>query len=297
MATQQNLTRTLKLIRLLKQRPGKTLTQLAQILDCDPRHARRYMEALEEAGYCIDKEGKRPPRFYIFEDERKQQANFTEEEAQLLQLALAALPDTNPLLAPLRQKIYRHSTLLPLAKSLADQHQGQVVAQLAQAIRDRRQVQLLRYYSANSNSVSDRLIEPHGFSDHYTQLTAYEPESDTVKTFKIQRIEDVDLLETAQTRPPTEVPTDPFDWPGDPVGIALQLTQMAHRLLIEEHPLTQPDIRPNPTDELFPHTYTGTVRSWVGVGRFVLGLPGQVKIESPTNFRAYVRGRINEFSP
>lgn len=143
------------------------------------------MEALEEAGYCIDKEGKRPPRFYIFEDERKQQANFTEEEAQLLQLALAALPDTNPLLTPLRQKIYRHSTLLPLAKSLTDQHQGQVVAQLAQAIRDRRQVQLLRYYSANSNSVSDQLIEPHGSSDHYTQLTAYEPESDTVKTFKI----------------------------------------------------------------------------------------------------------------
>lgn len=255
------------------------------------------MEALEEAGYCIDKEGKRPPRFYIFEDERKQQANFTEEEAQLLQLALAALPDSNPLLSPLRQKIYQHSTLLPLANNLADQHQSQVVAQLAQAIRDRRQVQLLRYYSANSNSVSDRLIEPHGFSDHYTQLTAYEPESDTVKTFKIQRVEAVEILEIAQTRPPAEVPTDPFDWPGDPVRIALRLTQMAHRLLIEEHPLTRPDIQLNPTDELFPYIYTGTVRSWVGVGRFVLGLPGQVRIESPAEFRAYVEGRINEFSP
>lgn len=78
MAAQQNLICTLKLIRLLKQRPGKTLAQLAQILDCDPRHARRYMDTLEEAGFIIDKEGKRPPRFYLFEDERRQQAEFTE---------------------------------------------------------------------------------------------------------------------------------------------------------------------------------------------------------------------------
>lgn len=297
MATQQNLTRILKLIRLLKQRPGKTLAQLAQILDCNPRHVRRYMETLEGAGYCVDKEGKRPPRFYIFEDERKQQANFTEEEAQLLQLALAALPDSNPLLAPLRQKIYRQSTLHPLANNLADLHQSRVVTQLAQAIRDRQQVQLRRYYSANSNTVSDRLVEPYSFSDHYTQLTAYEPESDTVKTFKIQRIEYVDLLETAQTRPPAEVPTDPFDWPGDSVRVSLRLTRMAHRLLVEEHVLTQPDIKPNPADETFPYTYTGEVRSWVGVGRFILGLPGEVKVESPDELRAYLRGRINEFAP
>lgn len=194
MASQQNLTRTLKLIRLLKQRPGKTLNQLAQILECDPRHARRYMDALEAVGFDIDSEGKRPPRFFLFEDERRQQADFTEEEAQLLRQALVALPDTNPLLAPLREKIYQHSTLLPLANQLVDQHQSEVVARLAEAIRNRRQVNLLRYYSANSNTISNRLVEPHGFSESFTQLTAYEPESDTVKTFKTQRIDDVAVL-------------------------------------------------------------------------------------------------------
>ena len=297
MAAQQNLTRTLKLIRLLKQRPGKTLAQLAQILDCNPRHARRFMETLEEAGFIIDKEGKRPPRFYLFEDERRQQAEFTEEEAQLLQLALATISDTNPLLAPLRQKIYQHSTLLPLVDGLIDQHQSQVVARLAEAIRDRRQVHLLRYYSANSNTIDDRLVEPYGFSENFAQLTAYEPASNTVKTFKTQRIEDVDLLDTAQTKPPTEVPTDPFGWPGNLIHISLRLTRMAHRLLIEEHPLTQPDIRPDPTDEMFPYAYKGEIRSWKGIGRFVLGLPGQVKVDGPEEFRMYLRGRISEFSP
>lgn len=295
MAAQQNLTRTLKLIRLLKQRPGKTLTQLAQILECDPRHARRYMEALEAVGFDIDSEGKRPPRFFLFEDESRQQADFTEEEAQLLRQALVALSDTNPLLAPLREKIYQHSTLLPLANQLVDQHQSEVVARLAEAIRNRRQVNLLRYYSANSNTISNRLVEPHGFSESFTQLTAYEPESDTVKTFKTQRIDDVAVLETPQTNPPAEVLTDPFDWPGDPVSISLRLTQMAHRLLIEERPLTRPDIRPNPLDSVFPYRYTGEVRSWVGIGRFILGIPGQVKIDSPDEFRAYIKKRVEEF--
>lgn len=174
MAAQQNLTRTLKLIRLLKQRPGKSLAQLAQILECDPRHARRFMNALEEAGFIIDKEGQRPPRFYLFEDERRQQVDFTEEEAQLLRVALATIADTHPLLAPLRQKIYNHSTLLPLANDLVDQHQSQVVTRLAEAIRDRRQARILQYHSVNSHSIRDRLVEPYSFTENYTRLTAYE---------------------------------------------------------------------------------------------------------------------------
>jgi proteasome accessory factor C len=77
MAAQQNLLRALKLIRLLKQRPGKTLPQLAQLLDCDPRHARRFLDTLEEVGFFVEKEGSRPPRFFLFEDERRKQAELT----------------------------------------------------------------------------------------------------------------------------------------------------------------------------------------------------------------------------
>lgn len=296
MAAQQNLTRTLKLIRLLKQRPGKTLAQLAQLLDCSPRHARRFIEALEASGFIIDKEGKQPPRFYLFEDERRYQADFTEEEAQLLQEALATFSTSNLLVPPLRQKIYQHSTLMPIANGLVDQHQGQVVAQLAGAIRDRRQVRLLRYHSINSNSINDRLVEPYGFSENYTRLTAYEPVSDTVKTFKTQRIEDVLLLKTPQTNPPSEVLTDPFDWPGEPRNVKLRLTYQAYHLLTEEHPLTRPDLMKQPDDENYPYVYVGTVRSWVGIGRFVLGLPGQVQVDSPDAFRDYLRGRIGELS-
>ncbi|SOD88389.1 helix-turn-helix transcriptional regulator [Spirosoma fluviale] len=296
MAAQQNLTRTLKLIRLLKQRPGKTLGQLAQLLECSPRHARRFMDALEEAGFIIDSEGKRPPRFYLYEDERRQRANFTEEEAQLLQEALASIASINPLLAPLRQKIYQYSTLLPIANGLVDQHQSHVVAQLAEAIRDRRQVRLLRYHSINSNSISDRLVEPYSFSENFTRLTAFEPESNTVKTFKTQRIEDVLILDLAQENPPSEILTDPFDWPGEPRNVSVRLTYQAYHLLTEEFPVTRLDITPNPDDTTFQYRYEGTVNSWIGIGRFVLGLPGQVQVDGPEAFRAYLRGRVGEVS-
>jgi proteasome accessory factor C len=39
---------------------------------------------------------------------------------------------------PLREKIYQHSTLLPLANQLIDQYQSELVARLAEAIRNRR---------------------------------------------------------------------------------------------------------------------------------------------------------------
>ncbi|ADB41974.1 helix-turn-helix transcriptional regulator [Spirosoma linguale] len=295
MAAQQNLTRTLKLIRLLKQRPGKTLSQLAQLLECSHRHARRFMESLEEAGFIIDSEGKRPPRFYLYEDERRQQADFTEEEAQLLQEALSSISGINPLLAPLRQKIYQHSTLLPLANGLIDQHQSQVVARLAEAIRDRRQVWLLRYHSINSNSISDRLVEPYSFSENYTILTAYEPESETTKTFKTQRIEDVSLLDSPQENPPSEVLTDPFGWPGEQKEVSLRLTYQAYHLLREEYPATRPELTHIADDAPFSYTYTGDVRSWIGLGRFVLGLPGEIKVDGPEEFREYLRGRVGDY--
>jgi proteasome accessory factor C len=288
--------RFLKLIRLLKGRPGKTLAQLGTLLGCSSRNARRYVNALEEAGFLIDSIGKRPPRYFLAEDERREQARFTEEEAQLVQVALANVPDGNLLLGTLRQKIYEQSLLFPLAERLVELHKGQIVAQLHEAIRERRQVRLLRYNSLNSGTISDRLVEPHSFSDDFAQLTAYDPEAGRAKTFNTVRIDDVEALDSPQEHPPTEAPVDAFRWPGEPVRITLSLTQTAHRLMLEDHPFTRPDLHHVPTDVAFPYRFAGYVRSWVGVGRFVLGQPGQVRIDdAPESFRTYLRGRVAEF--
>lgn len=84
------------------------------------------------------------------------------------------MPDSNPLLAVLRQKIYLHSTLLPLTDGLINLRQGRVVGLLAEAIRDRRQVRLLRYYSMHSNTISDQTGRTVRIQDDFSQITVYE---------------------------------------------------------------------------------------------------------------------------
>ena len=56
------------------------------------------------------------------------------------------------------------------------------------------QVILSKYQSASTESVSDRLVEPVGFSSNFESITAFEIESGLNKFFKIERIGDVHIL-------------------------------------------------------------------------------------------------------
>ena len=190
MIAQQKLLRVFKLIRLLKQPPGRTISQLAQSLDIDRRSVYRYIQFLEEVGYCVDSDPV-SKRYFLFEPETPGKATFTEEEAEVLLLALGSVALSNPLAGSIRQKLFLSSTLVPLADGLMDIHQGQIVQKLAGALRDGYQVRLVRYQSPNSNTSADRVVEPLSFSDDYATLNAYEPASGKAKTFKTRRIDDV----------------------------------------------------------------------------------------------------------
>jgi proteasome accessory factor C len=294
MVPQQKLLRVFKLIRLLKQRPGKTVDQLAQFLENDKRTVYRYLKLLDEIGYEVDKKGD-PLRYFLFEDETRQQPRFTEDEAQLLRHALAGVVPTHPLLTSIRQKLFLSSTLLPLADGLVDIHQGQIVERLAEALRDGRQVRLVGYQSPNSNTVADRLVEPLSFTDDFSTLNAYEPVAAQEKTFKIRRIGDVEVRDTVcQYRGPGE-PLDLFGLAGpELLPVTLHLKARAYRLLIEDYPPAKAYIRKR-EDHVFPYEFVATVRDWRGLGRFYLGMPGEVKVIEPEDFRVYLRGRIEEF--
>ena len=54
---------------------------------------------------------------------------------------------------------------------------------------------LLKYQSASTESVTDRLVEPVGFSSNFDSITAFEVESGLNKFFKIERIGDVQILD------------------------------------------------------------------------------------------------------
>lgn len=295
MVAQQKLLRVFKLIRLLKQRPGRTIPQLAQSLGIDKRSVYRYVAFLEEIGYLIDSDLV-TKRYYLFEEETAGRLTFTEEESEVLCQALANVPASHPLLGSIRQKLFLASSLIPIGDGLIDVHQGQVVQHLAEALRDRRQIKLLGYQSPNSNTTADRLVEPLSFSDDYATLNAFEPASGKVKTFKTRRVDDVIILDTPKIYKAGEDALDLFGWSGPELfSVLLTLTNRAYRLLIEDYQPVRKYTGKRINDR-FPYFFEGDVHDFRGIGRFILGLPGEVQVEEPGELKTYLRERVREFT-
>jgi len=289
MTEQQKLLRLFKLIRLLKQRPGKTIHQLAQSLGITVRTMYRYLVLLEEVGYEIDKKGE-PAR------ETWQKPLFTEDESELLRRAIAGVPASHALLPGIRQKLFMSSTLLPLADGLMDIHQAQLLEHLAKAIDSGHQVSLVRYQSTNSNTVTDRIVEPLSFTDDYNVLVAFEPAAEKEKTFKIRRMEEAVILDTPCTYRGAGVIPDLFDWAGpEKIMVELALTNRAYHLLIEDFPPARAFTGRREGDAEFPYFFKGEVLGFQGIGRYVLSLPGEIRVIEPEDFRAYLKGRVEQF--
>lgn len=139
---QAKLYRVLSLIRLLKQRPGYTVQQLARHFECDKRTVYRYLNLLADLGYLLDEDEQH--RKFIFEAEPEQRAFFTAEETSLLRQALTTVEAESPLRESLRRKLYLTSELIPLADELLDVHQARVVQRLGEALRLNRRARLRR---------------------------------------------------------------------------------------------------------------------------------------------------------
>jgi len=296
MIAQAKLLRVFKLIRLLNQHPGRTIHQLVDLLDMSERTVYRYIELLDSIGYCIDSDPT-TKRYFLFGQDAPRPNSFTEEETDLLRHLLSATPGPNPVLASIRQKLFLSSTLIPLADGLVDLHRSVLVSELVEAIRNRTQVWLIRYHSANSNSITDRLVEPLELTDNFSSLEAYEPASGTTKTFKVSRIEQVERTEAVCAYVAADPVNDLFNWSGPTwMAVSLNLTDRAYRLLIEDYPATEPDTVKRAGEPLYRYGWRGVVRDWRGIGRFVLGLPGEIQVEAPDEFRRYLHSRVAEFS-
>lgn len=291
MIAQQKLLRVFRLIRLLKQ--PHTVTQLAKVLETNTRTVYRYLELLGEIGYIIDSKPD-TNHYFLFEAEPTTRPTLTSEETVELTKLLATLPATHALATSIRRKLYLSSELVPLADELHDRHLGRVIDRVTQAIRQQQQIRLLGYQSTNSNSVTDRQVEPLVFTDDYSLLWAYDPADGERKSFKTSRIEDVEVLPLPCTQAVAEPPLDAFDWSGpEPMVVVMHLSLRAYRLLYEERPQARAFLTPQP-DNAFPYVFRGEVYSYVGIGQFILGLPGEIKVQEPEGLRSYLEKRVRE---
>ena len=268
------------MISLLSSPPAKTISSLASSIDITERSVYRYIDLLEAIGFTIEKDTTK--HYFITHSEHNIKEIFTLEEADLIRQIIVSQGNKSPLAEGILRKLYINTEINLGVKHLINAHLSGHINKLSEAIATNTQVILKQYFSLNSETVSDRTVEPIGFTDNYKSLMAYEVDSGKNKYFNIERITQVVLA----SNPIVFLDQHEFQKPdifgfapnsnGEIHEIHLQMTMKAYLLLKEEYPLAFPYIKAVKGD--FPYELIATVNNLKPIVRFCNGLKNDVRI-------------------
>ena len=246
MLNQHKILRVLQLISYLEQSPSKTISHLAQLLDSTERTVYRYFDLIRECGFDLQRDEFN--RFFIV-DERSNGVRFTDEEATFLKELVLTYGKENKLKDSVLTKVYLGSEIPMVASHLVNAKNSKVIERLALSMGNKEQVYLRKYQSINSGTISDRLIEPFGFTDNYTTVMAFEISSKKNKTLHIDRIGYVAFAGKPFKNSKRFEKQTPdvfgFSHSGNTYPIQLELDLKQVLLLKEQYPLTAPFIHYN----------------------------------------------------
>ena len=286
---QAKLLRLFQIIAVLKSGHW-TIQQLADRFDTSGRTIYRYLNLLETVEFLIEKDFENR-YFIITSDDDPTQAVFSVEEMRLMKKLIADGTHDNPLKNLLLKKLSLNSEIDSMPRLFLKQRIGKFVEDIAQSIRNKQQLILMSYHSANSNEIRDRLVEPIHFGDNYQSVVALDTRDKVCKHFKLDRIGS--LMAGPSPYQFEELHkknlSDIFGMSGDSsTMIVLQLTLRAYLLLREEFPLSIPYI----TQADDGYVFNGPVSSFEGPSRFVLGLIDEIAAVSPDSLRNFIDDKI-----
>lgn len=287
---QQKILRVFKLINLLQGNIGKPVHRLAELLETDERTIYRYFKLLEALGFEVIKEFSK----YKIKDRPGNQpamtySTFSQEESFWLKGLIESQGKGNLLRDSLLQKLQLRSEVKQGTEQLFKANLGRFVDQIGQGISGKKQIWLKDYYSLSSDTVSDRLVEPVGFSGDYESIHAFELESKSMKVFKIERIGDVVIgSESWKFESRHELPEQAlFGFSGKrKFTVRLKLSKKAYQLMLEEHPNALPFMSIKNRNQYY---FQGEIPQLPGLARFILGLPGEIKVEEGEEMKAYLK--------
>lgn len=287
---QARLLKLFQIIAVLKS-GHCTIRQLAQRFDSSERTIYRYLTLLEEANFLIEQDFQNR-YFIVTSDDDPSQAQFSLEEIKLMRKLIQGGASDNPLKNALLKKLALNSELDSMPRLFVKARLGRFVDQLADSIRNKKQVVLKNYHSANSNEVRDRLVEPIHFGDNYQSIMALDTHDQVCKQFKLDRIGEVVELEKsfAFESQHTNTTTDIFSFSGDSNSwITLRLSMRAYLLLREEFPLSIPYVEKKEDH----YQFHGPVASFEGIGRFVMGLLDEIQVIGTVAFIDFIKSKLS----
>lgn len=286
--TEKAVYRVFKLIRLLNSTPRRTVKQLAPVVGASESAIYRDLELLERLGYIVDKD-EHNRKFLQFQFQKGSQTVLEPDELFFLQDHLQQTAGDSPQAQAILHKFDLNLSMIPLADALPQLHTTRILQLIRTGIETHSCLLLKNYQSLSSGTSSDRRIEPLEITEDYRYLIGWDLDKDRQSQFKIARITDIHFLDQKVQPQRVASPTDLFGLTGDKwMDVKLKLSNLAHHLLVEEFTHSRPYIKRR-RDGVF---FEGQVRNWKGIGRFVLGLPGEIEVVQPEAFREYLRERV-----
>ena len=292
---QQKILRVFKLINLLQSNIGKPVHKLAELLETDERTIYRYFKLLEALGFEVVKEfSKYKIQLRQGVDQTLHYGTFSQEESQWLRSMIESQGKGNLLHDSIIKKLDVRSEVKQGTEQLFKANLGRMVDEIGRGIQQKVQVWLKDYYSLSSDTTSDRLVEPAAFSSNYESIYAYEPASKSMKVFKIERIGEVVLSQQNwKSEAKHELPGKQlFGFTGkNKFRVKLKLSKKAYQLMMEEHPNARPFTSVKNRNQYY---FEGEVPQLPGLARFILGLPGEIKVEEGEEMKTYLNGQLEK---
>lgn len=273
-----------------------SMKEIMDLLESSERTIYRYLDTFEVSGFILDKHRGNYRLQKDAETTRSLQnlLHFSEEEVLILYETLPLLEGTSAVKEQLIRKLhvlYDHKTLEPFY----EKDDLTKIQKLSAAIRNKTQVYLRSYRSSNSHTITDRKVEPFQYLPDYRAVWCYEYESNSCKQFKLARIHEVEPINlTWQMETSHKVHfTDAFRISSETSkdNIKVRLSLKAWNLLSEEFPLSRNHVREEKGTNLLEIPVAG----YQGIGRFVMGLPGEVEVVGSEGFKEFLRGERKKF--
>jgi len=298
MAEQAKFQKMLEILLMLDCKYGRTIQEISERFDVSSRTVYRYFDTFKQVGFVIENKNR---YFKINKDDSSakdisQLLHFTEEEAFILGKAIHSIEDGSELKDKLAKKLYSLYDFDRVIHAISKKEETDNIFNIIQSIKQQKQVVLKEYKSGHSNNIRDRLVEPIDFTVNYLGVWCYDTEDQSNKIFKTARIKEVIVTDECWQYKPKHHKgiTDIFRMQSfEPIAIQLKLSMLAYNLLVEEFPLSEKYIK-----ESDDHQYilTTDVGNFIGVGRFVLGLPGEVEVVYPQAFKDYLNKKMKKNS-
>ena len=287
--------RTLELIVLLTDNYRHTAQELAERLDITRRNVYYYFEHLKSCGFKIIKTGThyRLDHHNAFFRKLHDHIALSTEEALFLYQTLEETNRHHDLTQSIRAKLERYYNLQMRTNPLLAKRARRNVAALRDAMKWGKMAMLKGYSSNHSKTVADRIVEPFLWMNNEQDVRCYEIKSHLNKTFKVSRIQEVEVLdvEWLHEADHKQLFTDVFGFSGEEKqSVCLRLGQLSHNLLLEEYPQSESFIVPEDGGTWLFRT---EVVSFLGIGRFILGLFEDIEVVENEALQTYLNERID----